>query len=49
MLFKQLSTGAVLEVTDEAVIALMKASAAYAAVEQPKEKPAKGGKNKPAE
>jgi len=52
MKFKQLSTGAVLEAKDEAVIAMMKASPAYAAVEQPKEKPeksAKGGKDKPAE
>lgn len=52
MKFKQLSTGAVLKVEDEAVIAMMKASPAYAAVEQPKEKPekpAKGGKGKPAE
>lgn len=52
MKFKQLSTGAVLEVTDKAVIDMMAASPAYAAIEQPKEKPekpAKGGKDKPAE
>ena len=52
MKFKQLSTGAVLEAKDEAVIDMMKASPAYAAVEQPREKPeksAKGGKDKPAE
>ena len=52
MKFKQLSTGAVLEATDEAVIDMMKASPAYAAIEQPKakpDKPAKGDKEKPAE
>ena len=52
MKFKQLSTGAVLEAMDEAVIDMMKASPAYAAIEQPKakpDKPAKGDKGKPAE
>ena len=44
MKFKQLSTGTVLEVKDETVIDMMKASPAYAAVEQPKAKPAKGKK-----
>ena len=52
MKFRQLSTGAVLEAKDEAVIEMMKASDAYAAVEQPKAKPdktGKGDKEKPAE
>ena len=52
MKFKQISTGAVLEAKDEAAIMAMTASPAYAAVEQQKEKPgkpAKGGKDKPAE
>lgn len=51
MKFKQISTGAVLEVKDEAVIALMTASPAYCAVEQPKPKPdksVKSGKEKAA-
>lgn len=45
MKFKQLSTGTVLEVKDETVIAMMTASSAYAVVEQPKAKTDKGGKN----
>lgn len=57
MKFKQLSTGAVLETNNEAVIAMMTASNAYVAVKQQKAKPDKGndgGKNaskgdKPAE
>lgn len=52
MKFKQLSTGTVLEVKDEDVIAMMTSSPAYAVVEQPKakaDKGSKGGKGKPAE
>lgn len=52
MKFKQLSTGTVLEVKDETVIAMMTASPAYAVVEQPKaktDKGNKGGKGKPVE
>ncbi len=50
MKFKQLSTGAVLETNNEAVIAMMTASNAYTAVKQQKAKPDKGndgGKNAP--
>lgn len=50
MKFKQLSTGAVLETNNEAVIAMMTASNAYAAVKQQKAKSDKGndgGKNAP--
>ncbi len=42
MKFKQLSTGVVLETNNEAVIAMMTASNAYAAVKQQKAKPDKG-------
>lgn len=42
MKFKQLSTGAVLETNNEAVIAMMTASNAYAAVKQQRAKPDKG-------
>lgn len=52
MKFKQLSTGTVLEVKDEDVIAMMTSSPAYAVVEQPKAKADKGNKGvkgKPAE
>lgn len=46
MKFKQLSTGAVLNVTNKSVIEMMQSSDAYAAMEQPKAKPAKTGKEK---
>lgn len=50
MKFRQLRTGAVLEATNEAVIAMMTASDAYAAVEQTKpKKSANGDKEKSTE
>lgn len=45
MKFMQISTGAVLEANNKEVIEMMKASDAYVAVEQSKQKTGKGDKS----